>query len=83
MLENPNCIAKNVSDRQVLGTLLLALSASGAFLGLIFCFYVFAILCFDFFASICDEELVHKRDDFWYTYSLVTWYAVSAARASD
>jgi hypothetical protein len=67
----------------VLGTVLLAFSASDASVGLIFWFDVFVILCFDFFALPIDEELVHEGNNFWYTHPFITWYAVFAACASD
>ena len=83
MLENPDSTAENVSDWQLLGTVLLAFSASDASVGLIFWFDVFVILCFDFFALLFDEELVHEGYNFWYIYSFITWHAVFAACASD
>jgi len=83
MLENPDGTAENVSNWQLLGTALLAFSASDASFGLVFWSDVFVILCFDFFASLFDEVLVHEGYNFWYAYPFVTWHAVSAACASD
>ena len=83
MLENPDSTAENVSNWQLLGTVLLAFSASDASFGLIFWSDVFVILYFDFFALLFDEKLVHEGYNFWYIYSFIAWHTVFAACASD
>jgi hypothetical protein len=83
VLENPDSTAENISNWQLLGTVLLTFSASDASFGLIFWSDVFVILCFDFFALLFDEELVQKGNNFWYAYPFIAWHTVSAACASD